>query len=318
MTTKIQEALNSLTAGNSLNPRPLVIYHSADIDGHCSGYIAKRKFLEINPIMRPIMMPVDYKDKDTFGAIVAKAGMNRSVVMTDFSFPRHYMEALNKLNNFVWIDHHRSAIEEMDGLKIPGIRNEEHAACVLAHSFLYPNIEIPKLIKCFGFFDVWKKFDHGEFEWESVIMPIQIATRSEHTDPFNGSCFFDKVINDKDEDEFDRLLSRGRVMNEYQAHINSERCHSQSYTKVIDDKRFLVLHGVKGSQAFEACYDPKEHDAMLAIAFDGEKYSLSVYNTGQFVAGEYCKQYGGGGHPGAAGFTFDAKNYEMYERFCLR
>ena len=43
-------------------------------------------------------------------------------------------------------------------------------------------------------------------------------------------------------------------------------------------------------------------DAFMPFAFNGEKWTVSMYSTTHDIS-DICKKYGGGGHAKAAGFT---------------
>ena len=79
-------------------------FHSADLDGHCSGAIIKYKHPDC------VMYPMDYGDKFPWHHI----NPDDIVYMVDFSLP---IDDMNKLSdklgfNFIWIDHHETAAQE--------------------------------------------------------------------------------------------------------------------------------------------------------------------------------------------------------------
>ncbi len=80
-----------------------VFYHSADLDGHCSGAIVKYKFPDIEAIK------INYGDKFPWGTIYS----GETIYMVDFSLqPFEDMIKLNKLANLIWIDHHKTSIDD--------------------------------------------------------------------------------------------------------------------------------------------------------------------------------------------------------------
>lgn len=54
-------------------------------------------------------------------------------------------------------------------------------------------------------------------------------------------------------------------------------------------------------------YGKYEYACACAFQFDGSKFSVSIYSSDKASpnAQKICEAYGGGGHPGAAGFSTD-------------
>src|SRR5574343_711335 len=80
-------------------------YHSADLDGHCSGAIVKHFVPEA------IMHPINYGDEFPWDKIEP----DDTVYMVDFCLqPFEEMESLIVAlgKRFIWIDHHATAIRQ--------------------------------------------------------------------------------------------------------------------------------------------------------------------------------------------------------------
>lgn len=104
-------------------------YHSADLDGHCSGAIVK--FLDPNAKLYPINYGQDFPWDEIYST--------DTVVMVDFSLqPFPDMVRLASKCVLIWIDHHKTAIEDYNasGLNLPGIRREGIGACQLTWEYL--------------------------------------------------------------------------------------------------------------------------------------------------------------------------------------
>jgi oligoribonuclease NrnB/cAMP/cGMP phosphodiesterase (DHH superfamily) len=141
------------------------IYHSRDLDGWMSAAIVKKWFEDTNHT----------KDGDTlnfigwdYGNEIPDTTMYDKVVMCDISFPKEVMyELRTKLgSNFVWIDHHISAIndnkETILSLDINGVRDISYAACELTWIYFFTNTTMPEIVRllgrydCFGYKQQWK------------------------------------------------------------------------------------------------------------------------------------------------------------------
>ena len=64
---------------------------------------------------------------------------------------------------------------------------------------------------------------------------------------------------------------------------------------------FAVNLGNCNSEYFKSLPEGK-YDAFMPFAFNGEKWTVSMYSTTHDISG-ICKKHGGGGHVKAAGFT---------------
>ena len=68
-----------------------------------------------------------------------------------------------------------------------------------------------------------------------------------------------------------------------------------------------------GSQQFGELM--KTYDILVAFIYDGEKTTVSLYTEKPDVdVSAIAKEFGGGGHKGAAGFVVDGANMQWLER----
>ena len=81
-------------------------YHSADLDGHCSGAMIKMAYPECE------MIGINYGDEFPWESI--PCGCGEKIFMVDFSLqPYQKMRKLDiHADPLIWIDHHKSAIDE--------------------------------------------------------------------------------------------------------------------------------------------------------------------------------------------------------------
>jgi oligoribonuclease NrnB/cAMP/cGMP phosphodiesterase (DHH superfamily) len=294
------------------------MYHLADLDGHCSGALA-RFFCEIEGSY-PCMFPMNYGYKvpeEIFGM--------DNVVMLDFSLDYDSMSGLKEVfgDNFVWIDHHGPAINEMLELFIHGKQKTGEAACELAWKYYAPSfketkgLDMPELVELLGRYDVWDQSDSTR--WSEEILPFQYGMRVMETCPkrnyawwqdrfkeyiYPGASAFEnkkrlyRVITEKQRD--------GRVILEYQK--QQDRKYMDAYAfdcKFRGQPAVAVNRGMINSRSFESVYNPVIHTFMIAFSRKSNgKYIVSVYSEEEGIhCGIIAKEYGGGGHAGAAGFT---------------
>lgn len=151
----------------------VIIYHD-DADGRCAAAIAGRAA----PLgmfgggggdrqrVEPHYIPMQYGD-DTPWFIFAEeaewAPGEDELWIVDFSFAADVMAKLRDLcgANFVWIDHHETAIEALGAFRYTtGARSKDTAACMLTWRFVH-TAPPPKPVVLIADRDVWR-FEHGD------------------------------------------------------------------------------------------------------------------------------------------------------------
>lgn len=155
------------------------MFHSQDLDGHCSGAIVKYRFPEA------VMHPINYGDEFPWHEIQR----DDEVYMVDFCLqPRSLMRRLvDSFGTLHYIDHHADAVKEMrhmcgpNGLAYMG-RDclGEKAACELTWEYLFPDRPVPLAVKLLSLYDSWTYQGH---ELEGMVLPFQMRMRMENLNP---------------------------------------------------------------------------------------------------------------------------------------
>jgi len=265
-------------------------YHKSDLDGHCSGAIVKYFFPECE------MTGVDYKSVLDLDEI----GRDETVYVLDFSFDRETMDKLNQKAELIWMDHHKSSIDDCAGLFIEGLRRIGSAGCELTWEYLCVSGQVfrtmPQAVHYIGRHDV---LDHSD----PNVLLFQYGMRSlEYTHP--GSEIWKEVLERFNPKRVDDLIKIGRITLSYQENQNKLIAGAMAYEAIFHGYRAIVMNlPFANSQVFKSVYDPDKHDIMVLFGIkNGEvKYTLFCDKPDIDVS-EIAKQYGGGGHRGAAGF----------------
>ncbi len=277
-------------------------YHSADLDGHCSGAIVKLAYPECE------MYPINYEDKFPWDDII----QGETVFMVDFSLqPFHHMIMLNKRANLIWIDHHKSAIEdsvvegeEQTRAEITGARDTNYAGCELTWKYLYPNSNIPSVVYLLGRYDVWDFID-------DEVYPFQMGMRQYNTNPKDEQAMvlwkeligfhYDPVISD--------IINQGQIIIDYQTQQNAKLSKSCAFELIFQGLNFIAANVMgTNSKFFNVVWDDSRHDAMLLFGWKKGQWKISMFTTPEKIedpgidVGKIAKSMGGGGHAGAAGF----------------
>ena len=281
----------------------LAIMHHMDLDGHCAAAIIGQWCTD-NQI-KPIYVPIDYGNE--LEALEQVKDI-RDVVLVDFSLPVGDLEMLYAAKrSFVWIDHHKTSKDLAE--HINGVRCVDSglAACALSWYMCYPSVYMPYYVRLLSEYDVWNHSD-------AYTLPFQYGMRSVPNEPgqsiwtklykayigWNGSPMPDKIRS---------YLEKGWAILEYNKQQYSTMMSKGAFEQVFHGLNFIACFvgaGSSSSQMFKSVYDPMDsHDGMMSIRYEHGNWVVSLYttHTDKLDMGDICKHHGGGGHPGAAGFT---------------
>lgn len=283
--------------------KTIVFYHSADHDGFCSGAIAKLKFPDAE------LIGYDYHKELPWDKIPLD---DCQVFMIDVSMPMQDMRRLSDLTHgrFVWIDHHKSAIDDWD--KYIALNHEQAckchcrsgiAACELAWEYFFPEQEMPEGVRLLGEYDTWR--DSDKIHWEHDILPFQFGARTYYkgVNELNNALKEGLMNSPQAIEEVKKI---GKVVLDYQAQQNYVQCGA-AFEMVFEGLPAVCLNaGGFNSQVFDSVYDRNRHKIMVMFKFDGSGWRVSLYTDHADVdCSAYAKQRGGGGHRAAAGFRVE-------------
>lgn len=267
-------------------------YHSADLDGHCSGAIVKRHYPDAEVI------GINYGDPFPWESITP----GEEVWMVDFSLqPFSDMVRLNGMCRLVWIDHHKTAIAEAQQCGFQASKDQRLevllAACEATWTYCqgqYTEI-LPRSILYLGRYDIWKHQEHPG------ALDFQYGMRfQENTKPDNQE-FWKDIFSDIRTDE---LVALGRTLQTHEERRNIKVCAASAFEITLDGLRCIAVNETIGnSLTFKSVWNPERYDAMLCFYWKRTQWTVSLFSDkpGVDVSG-VCKARGGGGHKGAAGF----------------
>lgn len=294
-----------------------IFYHKRDLDGHCSGAIAKYYFLEENDVENVKMWPYDYGEPFPFDQIRD----DEIVWMVDITTnPYEMMLEINKRYKLTVVDHHKSFIESDVAKQIDENRYGEvgKAACELTWEYCFPGEKMPHLVKLLGRYDIWDNSDKDL--WENFILPTQMGMKMRATDPStkDGYDFWEDYFNQcSDSHQYEAdievdINKRGSIILRYQEREDARACAFFSFPAKFHmpeengrTYKIICLNSTRfNSKVFETVWDPEKYDFMLAwVSVQGERCSVSMYTDKPGIdVSEIAKKYGGGGHVQAAGF----------------
>lgn len=274
-------------------------YHSADLDGHCSGAIIKHFYQECELIGINYGQPFPWDTVEN----------NEPVFMVDFSLqPFEDMIRLANVATLVWIDHHKTAIDESIAhhvnLAIPGLREVGRAGCELTWTYIQDYVmrdkeekePVPVAVTLLGRYDVW---DHKD----PRTLPFQYGMRMYNTRPEYAGIWA-SLLDRQYAPVIDAILEKGTMILEYEAQSNAKYVASAAFPVMLDGLKCIAVNKLMAnSKLFDAVWDPHTYDAMLSFGWRGSQWTVSLYTDRPDIdVSEVAKRRGGGGHKGAAGF----------------
>jgi oligoribonuclease NrnB/cAMP/cGMP phosphodiesterase (DHH superfamily) len=291
-----------------------IIYHGVDLDGHCSGGIARyameKKHLTNEEDFQ--MIGLD------FGQPMPHLDVQPSdvVYMLDFCIqPLEKTIELSKKCNLVVLDHHKSNLQELKKAGIKGVYGEQpNAACYYVWQYFFPKTHIPQAIKLLSDYDNWN--NKNKDYWENEVMPFQYAMRGLKTDPkdVSGWSVWSFVLG-RSEGAMTAYVHEkigiGQRLVAFEEKQDAELMEQAAFDLTFENLKCLALNSDKGSNQFKTKWDPNKYDAMMSFRLHQNKYwAVSLYGTDEndIDLSVIAKKWGGGGHAKACGFQVEDIN----------
>lgn len=305
-------------------PKIQIITHN-DMDGYASAAVVYWAFKKAGFISEDNYSITHYNYSDKIPSCDQSA---KIIFITDYSISNEaFMKDLrqtydNNKHKIFWCDHHQTSIDNCKGdytiLKnIPGIRDTKYCGAALAWFYLNPgstDANLPKILRLVDDYDCWKKkikesdylnaaFNYNQDYYKDLHDPT--SDLWEHLIYYRGNSEFSVTGH--------KLIDYGEKSCQVQRDTEWANIRRNGWIGTLDkfpDVKMICLNNdSKGSQLFSDLLKSKEfpngkYTHACAFQFDGSKMTYSIYSAENASpnAQKICEAYGGGGHPGAAGF----------------
>lgn len=317
--------------------KTICIYHSIDLDGWMSAAIVKKWWLDMglkaghhpnnvwdwnrqSRVANPNI--TDNKDSHylimlgfNYGDDLPDLSNYDKVIMCDISFPAYQMKLMNIQyeSNFIWIDHHISAINDVNDMCNPeGLRNTKYAACELTWIYFFPNQEMPEIVRMLGRYDC---FGHKGTDEEQEVLEFQYAARTVISNYKHAYYYLNSYL-EGDTAVIEALPQDGSAIYQYlcteakQSYKNGFEINIKEISfddgshKGIINRKFICINKERFNPInFGIDYHKEGYDGAACFHYANGMYNFSLYNdNGKVDCSVIAKQFGGGGHAGAAGF----------------
>jgi oligoribonuclease NrnB/cAMP/cGMP phosphodiesterase (DHH superfamily) len=168
------------------------------------------------------------------------------------------------------------------------------------------SIPCPEWLKLVDDYDCWKQINGGDQDafqlaFDSNINSVVIK------DSKSGLPIFNRAFWNKFDGEyiaFD-MVKKGKTIDTY-LKMRYYRELNSAFTITINGEEVLCMNNRGNSKVFGK--DIKKYAAVILFNFNGTKWYYSIYSDnhyGAFDCSSIAETFGGGGHPGAAGFTLN-------------
>jgi oligoribonuclease NrnB/cAMP/cGMP phosphodiesterase (DHH superfamily) len=214
----------------------------------------------------------------------------KNVAICDFSFNNATTkQMIEDANSLVILDHHKSAVVELHDIS-EAIFDMNHSGAVITWKFFHPGKEPPKLLKLIEDRDLWK--------WE-------VSYSKEFSAYFDMVPFeFEEFSKFEDESVIESAMKQGAIILAYSKTV-VKKIADKAKKRVFNGKNAYVVNSSHWMSEIGARLAP-DCDVAVIWFYDHEqrniKVSLRAHHDNIDVS-EFAKEFGGGGHAKAAGFT---------------
>lgn len=267
----------------------LCIYHN-DADGRASAAIVRRALgKDIN------LYEMKYGDSLPMEELLHA----KHLIIVDFSLPREDIQRLADYHKITWIDHHKSAIEDLGEIakNWPGIRNVDEAACVLTWQYFFPQQPTPKAVILIGDRDIWR--------WEEKETgAFNEGLHQANTNPYNDELW--SSLLDDDPIIVEELIEHGAILRDARLRSIHSATTNHGFPVTFEGHLTLAIN-MRGSGDLGEHIRNRGFKIGYCYIDNFERGEINTYVTlysDSVDVSEIAKRFGGGGHAGAAGFHF--------------
>lgn len=279
----------------------VILYHG-DLDGIVAAGVVLSSLPEEQ---RRRVLPIrsDYGKTEFLGGKIVdqinhteiEVPLHSTAWVVDFSLPKAQVLQLQRVANVIWIDHHPSAIEKLESIAhtLPGMRSLDRSGCGLAWQFLHSGREMPDLVRYVEDRDLWR-FSLGEAtnRYTSGAL-IRLRTPWDVLPLLESNAATEEILTAGGYIEAYRRGSEQTAMTRF-ATARSFR----SNLRVA----YLNLPG-NGDVGEALCTKFSADIAVCYVVRRNREISVSLYSS-QYNVEPIARIFGGGGHAGAAGFSW--------------
>lgn len=293
--------------------RVLCIYHRIDLDGWMSAAIVKKAVRSGEEEF--VWLGFNYGDSEEELKKILP-GFDK-VILVDLSLSPELMDDLytGMGENFIWIDHHASAMR-INNPHTHGLRDVTKAACELAWGYFFPHQVMPELVRLLGRYDC---IAHKGTPEETLVLEFQYGAREMITNVDEAfSCLHNVLAQVRDGLIETSIWRNGKSIYRYLCQ-EAKSIYSTGFSvnfveptgrkpgsemMEVKPRRFVLINRMRFNPVnFGIDYHADGYDGAACFHYENGQWAFSLYNeNGKVDCSEIARGFGGGGHKGAAGF----------------
>lgn len=265
----------------------ICLYHAECMDGAAAAAVVRHRY----PTTRCI--PVKHGDALNLDSLHLDGAV---VFIVDFSFKPEILRAIQaRAATLHWFDHHQTALAIQSAVSF-GVLDLNESGASLTWKQLFPNEAIPPVIAYVRDKDIWqwkladsRAINTGLANLENILDP---------TDPAWGNLFSKREI------DLQPLKHAGETILAYDRKKMILACKNAFEVDFYGHRALALNWSDEASLIGEYIYRDLGYALAMLFKFDGKGWKFSLRSDKVDVA-KLAETYGGGGHPGAAGFKCD-------------
>ncbi len=277
---------------NTEEKKILVLYHADCMDGFASAWAAWKNFFNkarYQAVQHQMPMP-DFAD-------------GTELYIVDFCYPMDVLvHVAKKAGKIIVLDHHISAQKEFESYQnhsvIPNNLEvkfvQEHSGCMIVWQYFHGDYEPPLLLKHIEDHDLWR---HQLPKTEEICKALYLRL------PVHFSAFEKLKLS---------TLQREGALLVKQQQLNVSRLLKARHTVNLNNKKGLAVNApFMFSSDLGHELAEKSGTFGLTYYFHGkrQRYECGLRSIGDFDVSVLAREFGGGGHKNASGFSVDLKTF---------
>lgn len=266
------------------HPHTVVIYHGKCPDGFGGAYAAWKKFGD-----QATYIPADYGDPLPEGL------EGRDVYLVDFCYEgADQMDTLQKTaKRLVVLDHHESNKHTVESVP-EHVYDKNRSGATIAWNYFHPDAPTPRLMKYLEDGDLYK---YALPETREIFSYLFVL-------PYEFSAWDTLATDLEDDAKQAHILERGKAYTEFFIALGNSSVVRAKKVKFEGHEVFfacthpdITMKSYVGNQLYK-----KQMPFALIVTAHPDGYGVSIRGDGSVDVSQIAKKYGGGGHPGSAGF----------------
>jgi len=266
----------------------IVIYHANCMDGFGAAYAAWCNFGD-----GADYVPAQYGQEPPCVA-------GKEVYILDFSYPRDVLIHMSEVAKHIKVlDHHKTAQDALQGLDFATF-DMERSGCIMAWEFFFGEIPSPYGLQLIQDRDLWQ-FKYSDTKaYDAALRGLVPRTFED----------WDQAVH---KENVKSLVTKGQaLLIVFNADVESlsKRAHLAS----LGDVRLIVCNAPPKYASELGNILSKNTGLPAAIySFNGAtmRFEYSLRSVDNFDVSELAREYGGGGHKNAAGFSLDYCAFDL-------